>query len=231
VPLCFHPGDHWLYGFSHDVLGRLIEVMSGKTLGAYLQETIFEPLGLKDTAFYVPPEKQNRVVTPYRSGASGLGLTEVSDVQRDFAAPFPPAFESGGAGLCSTMQDCSTYAQMLLNNGKNSSNGQRILSRKTVELIYSNHCEETLSGQGEKSFFAHMRGYGYGLGVRTLLNPAKAGLNGSAGEWAWDGYMGTFYLIDPKEEMTVLFFVQLLSDYNSDLQRKFVQTVYGAIDD
>jgi CubicO group peptidase (beta-lactamase class C family) len=223
TPLCFHPGEQWLYGFSHDVLGRLIEVVSGKTLGEYLSETIFKPLGLKDTAFYVPKEKQNRVVKPYRLGPEGL--IEINDAF-DNASPRPPAFESGGGGLCSTMADCARYAQMLLNNGK--LGNERILSRKTIELIKTNHCEISIL---RPSFFGHMTGYGYGLGVRTMLNTAEAGLNGSLGEWAWDGMMGTYYCVDPQEEMIALFFIQLLSDINSDLQRGFVQTVYGAIDD
>ena len=222
TPLCFHPGEQWTYGFSHDVLGRLIEVISGKTLGEYLADTIFKPLGLNDTAFYVPQEKQNRVVTPYKLGPNGL--EEIKG--EDNASVNPPAFESGGGGLCSTMLDCAKYAQMLLNNGK--LGNERILSRKTIELIRTNHCETSML---RPAFFGHMTGYGYGLGVRTMLNTAESGLNGSVGEWAWDGYMGTYYCVDPVEEMTALFFIQLVSGINSDLQRGFVQTVYGAIDD
>ena len=222
TPLCFHPGEQWLYGFSHDVLGRLIEVISGKTLGEYFAETIFAPLGLKDTAFYVPEEKQNRVVTPYRLGPKGL-----EEIKEDgYASPNPPAFESGGGGLCSTMADCARYAQMLLNDGK--LGNERVLSRKTIELIKTNHVELPVL---RPSFFGHMAGYGYGLGVRTMLNTAEAGLNGSLGEWAWDGYMGTWYCVDPVEDMTALFFIQLVSGINGELQRGFVQTVYGAFDD
>ena len=224
VPLCFHPGEQWLYGFSHDVLGRLIEVISGKTLGEYLSETIFKPLGLKDTAFYVPQEKQDRVVKPYRLDSGGL--TEKINMDKDNASPNPPAFESGGGGLCSTMADCARYAQMLLHSGK--LGNERVLSRKTVELIRINHCDVSLL---RPSFFSHMTGYGYGLGVRTMLDTAQAGLNGSPGEWAWDGLMGTYYCVDPAEDLTALFFIQLVSGINSELQRGFVQTVYGAIDD
>ena len=224
APLCFHPGEHWMYGFSHDILGRLIEVISGKTLGEYLSETIFKPLGLKDTAFHVPQNKQNRAVKPYRLGPKGL--EEVTDFDRDPASPEPPAFESGGGGLCSTMADCARYAQMLLHDGK--LGNERILSRKTIELIKTKHCVPT---EMASQVFSHLSGYGYGLGVRTMLDTARAGLNGSAGEWAWDGMMGTYYCVDPAEEMTALFFIQLLSTINGDLQRGFVQTVYGAIDD
>ena len=228
VPLCFHPGECWMYGFSHDLLGRLIEVISGKPFGAYLSETFFEPLGMKDTAFFVPPEKQDRVVKPYRAGNEGLQpIEQVKDLCQDPASPQPPSMELGGRGLCSTMQDCARYAQMLLHEGMAGS--KRILSRKTIELIRRSHCvpKEMTSFQG----FDQIIGYGYGLGVRTMLDTAKAGLNGSVGEWAWDGAMGTWYCIDPVEDLTALFFVQIFSSYNSDLYRGFSQTVYGAIDD
>ena len=224
APLCFHPGDQWLYGFSHDVLGRLIEVISGKSLGEYFSETIFKPLGMKDTAFFVPKEKSERVVKPYRLGEKGL--EEVEGSYSDFAREKAPAYESGGGGLCSTINDMAQFASMLLQNGKYKN--ERILSRKTIELISSNHCDLDIL---EPSFFNHMRGYGYGLGVRTMLNPAIAGLNGTVGEWAWDGLMGTYYLVDPKEDMIALFFIQLMSDINDQLQRGFIQTVYSTIDD
>jgi CubicO group peptidase (beta-lactamase class C family) len=188
------------------------------------------PLGLTDTAFYVPKEKQNRIVKPYRWGPKGL--EEITGTDSEKAPAVPPAFESGGGGLCSTMADCARYALMLLHNGKPLPAGKRgtgrILSRKTVELIRANHCDLSLLAP---SFFPHMAGYGYGLGVRTMTDIAGAGLNGSVGEWAWDGRMGTYYFVDPAEEMTALFFIQLISGYTSDLQRGFVQTVYSAIDD
>ena len=224
TPLCFHPGESWLYGFSIDILGRLVELISGKKLSAYLDETIFEPLGLKDTGFFVPKEKQYRLVKPYRLGH--WGLEEIKEHDDDPAAPYPPAFESGGGGLCSTMADCAAFAQMLLHDGK--LGNERILSRKTVELIRAKHCIPT---EMASSVFKHLAGYGYGLGVRTMLDTAAAGLNGSAGEWAWDGMMGTYYLVDPAEDLTALFFIQLMSKINGELQRGFVQTVYGAIDD
>jgi CubicO group peptidase (beta-lactamase class C family) len=224
APLCFHPGEQWMYGFSHDVLGRLIEVISGKTLGAYLQETIFDPLGLRDTAFYVPPEKQSRLAAPYRPGPNGL--EEETGLSRDPASPEAPVFESGGGGLCSTMADCARYALMLLHNG--ALEGRRILSRKTLELIRVNHCD---LAERARSGFPHMLGYGYGLGVRTMVDTARAGLNGSPGEWAWDGMLGTWYCVDPAEDMIALFFIQLMSDYNAHLQRGFAQAAYSAIDD
>jgi CubicO group peptidase (beta-lactamase class C family) len=124
------------------------------------------------------------------------------------------------------MADVSRYARMLLDNGKLGT--ERILSRKTVELIRANHCD---MAELEPLFFPHLAGYGYGLGVRTMVNTANAGLNGSSGEWAWDGMMGTWYCIDPAEDMTALFFIQLMSTLKDELQRGFAQVAYSAIDD
>jgi CubicO group peptidase (beta-lactamase class C family) len=223
VPLCFHPGEYWMYGFSHDVLGALIEALSGKTLGAYMAEVILEPLGLKDTAFYVPPEKRSRLARAYEWSEGGL--KEKTDL--DPAPRSAPAFESGGGGLNSTLGDICRYGLMLLNNGK--LDGERVLSRKTLELIRRNHIvpAQRLSQFG----FSSMAGYGYGLGVRTLEDTALAGLNGSPGEWAWDGMLGTWYCVDPAEDMVAVFLIQRYPGGNEDLPKRFAQTVYGAIDD
>jgi CubicO group peptidase (beta-lactamase class C family) len=223
VPLCFHPGDYWMYGFSHDVLGALIEVLSGKSLGAYMNEVIFEPLALTDTAFFVPQEKRSRLATAYER--TGEGLKEKTDLGP--VALSPPAFESGGGGLCSTLRDVGRYGRMLLGSGKLGE--ERVLSRKTIELIRRNH---VIPDQRLKQFgFPSQAGYGYGLGVRTMTDTAAAGLNGSPGEWAWDGMLGTWYCVDPAEDMVAVFLVQRYPGANENLPKRFAQTVYGAIDD
>ncbi|MDR0568215.1 MAG: beta-lactamase family protein [Spirochaetaceae bacterium] len=225
TPLCFQPGAFWMYGFSHDVLGRLIEVISGKRLGVYMEETIFGPLGLTDTRFYVPQEKRSRLTKVYAK--TEHGLEEVSGLNSDpGSVSSPPEFESGGGGLASTLDDVGRYGLMLLNGGK--LGRTRILSRKTVDLIRRNHVPPE---QIKQFGFPSMAGYGYGLGVRTLLNPAEAGLNGSAGEWAWDGMLGTWYCVDPAEDMVAVFLIQRQPGGNEDLPKRFAQTVYAAIDD
>jgi CubicO group peptidase (beta-lactamase class C family) len=225
APLCFHPGEYWMYGFSHDILGRLIEVISGKRLGEYLAETIFAPLGLADTAFYVPPEKRSRLAKAYTLAETGL--MEIHGLATDPGEySSPPAFESGGGGLVSTLDDMGRYGNILLNFGK--LDGYRLLSRKTIELIRQNHTNPAhIRAWGFKA----QQGYAYGLGVRAMNDTAAAGLNGSPGEWGWDGMLGTYFCVDPEEELVAVFMIQRIPGSLEDLAKRFAQTVYGAIDD
>ncbi|MDR0452629.1 MAG: beta-lactamase family protein [Treponema sp.] len=225
VPLCFHPGEYWMYGFSHDILGRLVEVISGKRLGEYLAELIFLPLGLKDTAFYVPEEKRDRLARAYTLTETGLmelhGLSADPGEQAE-----APAFESGGGGLASTLDDVGRYGNLLLNFGK--LDGYRLLSRKTIELMRKNHTDPAhIRAWGFKA----QQGYAYGLGVRSMADTAAAGLNGSLGEWGWDGMLGTYFSVDPEEDLVAVFMIQRVPGSLEDLARRFSQTVYGAIDD
>jgi CubicO group peptidase (beta-lactamase class C family) len=226
VPLCFHPGEYWMYGFSHDILGRLIEVISGKSLGTYLKDTILDPLGLTDTAFYVPAEKQPRLAAVYTHTESGLERLREPDWVDPGKEKAPPAYESGGGGLVSTLADMAKYGRLLVKGGK--LGDLRILSRKTVDLIRQNHVKpEVMSSFA----FPQMAGYGYGLGVRTMQDKVPAGLNGSLGEWAWGGKLGTWYCIDPVEDLVAVFLIQRFPGGNDNLPKRFAQTVYGAIDD
>jgi CubicO group peptidase (beta-lactamase class C family) len=225
VPLCFHPGEYWMYGFSHDILGRLIEVISGKRLSEYLEELIFLPLGLKDTAFYVPEEKRDRLAKAYT--LTETGLMEIHGLATDPGEQGkPPAFESGGGGLASTLDDVGRYGDLLLNFGK--LDGYRLLSRKTIELIRKNHTDPAhIRAWGFKA----QQGYAYGLGVRCMADIAAAGLNSSPGEWGWDGMLGTYFSVDPEEDLVAVFMIQRIPGSLEDLARRFSQTVYGAIDD
>jgi CubicO group peptidase (beta-lactamase class C family) len=226
VPLCFQPGERWMYGFSHDVLGGIIEVLSGKKLGDYMTEVIFNPLGLKDTAFYVPKDKQSRLAKAYRLTEDGLTELIELDLLNDPLSSRPPLFESGGAGLTSTLDDVGRYGLMLLNFGK--LDGERILSRKTIDLMREKHVTPAIGGEYG---FLQLMGYGYGLGVRTMMDTAAAGLNGSVGEWAWDGKLGTWYCVDPAEDLVAVFLMQRIPGGHDDLPKRFAQTIYGAIDD
>jgi CubicO group peptidase (beta-lactamase class C family) len=186
-----------------------------------MNEVILEPLALGDTAFFVPPEKRARLAKAYEW--TGEGLKEKTDL--DPVPLSPPAFESGGGGINYTLHDVGRYGLMLLNDGK--LEGERVLSRKTLELIRRNH----IVPAQRLSQFGWIPGYGYGLGVRTMMDTALAGLNGSPGEWAWDGMLGTWYCVDPAEDLVAVFLIQRSPGGNDNLPKRFAQTVYGAIDD
>ena len=179
LPLAFEPGERWMYGFSIDILGGVIEALTGRTLGEYLKETVFDPLGMTDTGFFVPADKQDRIATLYR----------IHDAMTPDRREYPrekPVFESGGGGLFSTVRDYSRFAQMLLHGG--TLDGVRILGRKTVDLISMDHLTPE---QQATHHWDTQRGYGYGLGVRVMTNPEIADINGSVGEWGWDGASAT----------------------------------------
>jgi CubicO group peptidase (beta-lactamase class C family) len=246
VPLCFHPGEYWMYGFSMDVAGGIVNAVSGKSLGRYLEEVFYKPLGLKDTGFYLPPEKYKRMAGSYRWSPGELtlipealppdssvpGIENINNRILNDRLMFnkamrdeTPPFESGGAGMLSTLDDIGAFAGMLLQNGK--SGGERILSRKTIDLIRRKHVMPHIKPYS----FEQLAGYGYGLGIRSLVDPVEAGINGSVGEWAWDGAAGTWYAIDPAEDMVMVFMIQRFPGGHSDLPKRFAQTVYGALDD
>ena len=217
LPLAFEPGEKWMYGFSIDVLGAVIEVLSGKTLGEYLKEHIFDPLGMKDTGFYVPAEKQGRIATLYhiREG--------MKPAERNFSTE-KPAFESGGGGLFSTVRDYSRFAQMLLHGG--TLDGERILGRKTIDLIATDH----LTPQQQATHnWDTQRGYGYGLGVRVMTNPEIGGINGSAGEWGWDGAFGNWFCVDPKEELTCVYLTTNLPGDHYRFIPKLMASMYASL--
>ena len=219
MPLAFQPGSDFRYSWSIDVLGRLIEVISGKTLGDFLESELFIPLGMKDTGFFTNSEQNTRLAEIYDYG--GEKRVRAEEV---FPIHSQPLFESGGGGLLSTLNDYTRFCEMLRNKG--SFEGAEILSRKTVDLMSSNH----LIGNALKTCFNNYKtGYGYGLGVRSLVSPAKAGINGSVGEFGWDGAASTWMMIDPLEEMTVLFMVQTFPFNYHGLHKRFQQIIYSAL--
>ena len=217
-PLAFEPGERWMYGFSIDILGGIIEVLTGKTLGAYLKENIFDPLGMKDTGFFVPAEKQDRIATLYHIQEN------LKPDERDYPAE-KPDFESGGGGLFSTVKDYSRFAQMLLHGG--TLDGARILGRKTVDLISTDHLTPK---QREGDSWDTQRGYGYGLGVRVMREPELAGINGSVGEWGWDGAFGNWFCVDPKENLTCVYLTTNLPGDHYRFVPKLMASMYASLD-
>ena len=218
LPLAFEPGEKWMYGFSIDVLGAVIEVLTGKTLGIYLKENIFDPLGMTDTGFFVPAEKQDRVATIYQINEGMKPTSWKPQTQK-------PAFESGGGGLYSTVKDYSRFAQMLLHGG--TADGVRILGRKTVDLISTDHL--TPQQQATHSWDTQ-RGYGYGLGVRVMTNPEVAGINGSVGEWGWDGAFGNWFCVDPKENLTCVYLTTNLPGDHYRFIPKLMASMYASLE-
>jgi len=222
LPLVFQPGQGWRYSFSTDVLGYVVQVVSGMPFDVFLQQRIFEPLGMADTGFYVPPEEIDRLAALYEmSEEGGLRLVEGSA-----AGTYDrrPAFLSGGGGLVSTAHDYVRFAQMLLNGGE--LDGVRLLGRKTVELMAANHLPDSLLpfavDPGNPSW-----GYGFGLGWKVMLDPARAGILGSRGMYGWGGAASTEFWVDPREEMIGLIMAQLMP--YQPLVEPFQVLVYQAL--
>ncbi len=214
-PLLFQPGAEWQYGVSADVLGAVIEVISGMKYGDFLRERIFDPLGMKDTAFYVPQEKQARLAKTYsltQEGActeetGGLLAISVKMEQR-------PAFESGGAGLASTVDDYARFGAMLINGGTGS--GRRILHPRTVDFL----TKGGLTDRQQKNFtemILNNPGYTYGNLMRVLNNRPCSGCMASAGEYGWGGALGTGFSNSPKEKVTIVYMMQRMMGGKVDL--------------
>lgn len=229
LPLKFSPGTRWNYSVSTDVCGHLVEVISGQRLDDYFAEHITGPLGMVDTAFHVAPEKLARFAANYGPAPDG-GLRLVDDPQSSrFGAP--QTFLSGGGGLTSTASDYWRFAQALANGG--TLDGVRIIGRKTLELMTSNH----LTGGGDLSSVAFGQwsetaydGVGFGLGFSVTLDPAKSQVAGSPGEFAWGGAASTAFFVDPAEELVFVFMTQLMPSSTYNIRREFRTIVYGALD-
>jgi CubicO group peptidase (beta-lactamase class C family) len=203
LPLVHQPGSEWTYGYSHDVLGRLVEVVSGQAFETFLQQRIFGPVEMINTGFHVPSQDRDRLATVYVADAEGgIQRSDRPDLNRSK----PPAYFNGGGGLVSTAADYARFCQMLLDGGVLGK--ARLLGRKTVELMTANHWT------GEKSPFepgdiAALGGNGFGLGVRTLVDAAQSGVPSSVGEYGWCGAQSTYFWIDPREKLFGEFMVQL----------------------
>lgn len=246
MPLLFHPGRRWNYGVSTDVLGRVIEVISGETLDRFFARHIFEPLGMADTAFAVPEEKLDRFTAMYTSSTMqpppnvGPEPTEVLPEPvgglQLFDAPggrfqAPARMFSGGGGLTSTMNDYLRFCRMLRGGGE--LDGVRLLGRKTVDFMRSNHLPGSMEDMGEPRFNnAHMgAGVGFGLGFAVVLDPARAQTMGSPGEYYWSGMANTQFWIDPVEDLIVIQMAQLMPSSLLPLRRELRSLVYQAIVD
>jgi len=195
LPLAFQPGTQWRYSLSIDVLGHLVELISGKPLDVFLRERIFEPLGMTDTDFYVPEAKLSRLAKLYTTPPDGAGLTPLS---------FPihtsrPSWLMGGGGLASTLSDYGRFAQMLVNGGE--LDGARLLSPRTVALMEMNQAPAAAMPYEQRTGILKNSGYGFSLGMRVLTDVGASGRAGSVGEFGWDGAFATYFWIDRKEAL------------------------------
>ena len=230
VPLAYDPGTHWSYGYGMDVLGALIEVWSGRTLGEFLTEKLFKPLGMEDTSFVLRADKANRLadVITIREGTKAL-FTEAEHLYRT-----EYLYESGGGGLLSTLEDMSVFTTMLSLGG--TYRDARILSPRTIDLIRRNHLEPCQMADFQKVqrlTWPNMLGYGYGLGVRTMVDPAAGGSSSSAGEFGWSGAAGSWTMIDPDRKLCACYTHQLMPSA-ANLQEychpRLRNTVYSLLD-
>ena len=241
LPLAFQPGTEWRYSVSVDVVGYLIEVLSGQPLDEFLNENMFKPLGMVDTGFYVPREKLDRFSTEYGSRDLGLsdttktnwhgdaeaGVNVILNSPTDSLESAPHNVLRGGHGLVSTATDYLQFCQMLLNKGE--LHGKRHLSRKTVELITANHIAPDLMPLdlgGDELF-----GYGFGLGFRVLTDVGMGQTMGSIGEFGWAGAACTYFWIDPEEEFIGIQMAQFQPGNHHLIADDFRVTAYQAIVD
>jgi CubicO group peptidase (beta-lactamase class C family) len=222
LPFDAQPGERWVYGYATDILGALIERVSGVSLEEFLRTRIFQPLGMMDTHFYLPTAKRARLATVYSAGQSG-GLERAPDpggmVGQGAYVNGPRKSYSGGAGLLSTAMDYARFLQMMLNGG--TLDGTRILSRKTVELMTTNHIGSLMGTPG----------VGFGLGFSVVTDLGARGQLGSVGEFGWGGAYHSSFWVDPREDLVVVYFTQLIPAGDADDHGKLRALVYQAIAD
>jgi CubicO group peptidase (beta-lactamase class C family) len=229
-PLKFQPGTQWNYGISTDIVGRLVEILSGQRFDDYLRAEIFEPLGMVDTGFFVPPESVDRLAACYSyRPANTPARMEGPEADRFLR---PRSYLSGAGGLVSTSHDYVAFCQMLANGGQ--LDGRRVLGRKTLELMTRNHLpggatleDLAVGGFGEAGF----EGVGFGLGFAVGLGPAATGMAGSAGDFYWGGAASTAFWVDPVEDLYTVFMTQLFPSMAYPVRAQLRALTYQAIDD
>ena len=223
-PLIYEPGERWAYSLAHDVLGALIEELSGLSFEAYLERHVFTPLGMKDAHFFVPQDKLGRVAYRYRCERGRAPVREAYEnvYQRS------PNCRSGGAGLSCTLDDYARFACALCQGGWCEQTHTRILGSATVRLMRENQ----LSDAQMRDFnWVQYAGYGYGLGVRTLVSRAESGSPGGLGEFGWGGAAGTYALIDPEYRLVMLFGQQSSPNFENVVQPRIRNILYRCLEE
>ena len=225
IPLMHHPGEAWRYSVATDVLGYLVQTVADMPLEDFLRENILHPLGMYETGFHVTDKLAGRFAAMYGPEDSG-GLEEIdSAMTSDYLTS--PRRPSGGAGLVSTTSDYLRFTELLLNNGE--LEGIRLLSRKSIELMTSNHLPDAI--MPIEIGGNYLNGYGFGLGFRVMLNPAQAVMIGSEGEFGWSGAANTHFWVDPKESMIGILMTQFMPSGHYPLTNDFRVAAYQSIVD
>lgn len=223
LPLVHQPGTAWNYGVSTDIIGFLVEKISGQKLGEYMQDNIFSPLGMSDTGFYVASDKLDRLSQIYTvDGKTGKTVIMPDGPIGDFKTD--PEIHNAGGGLVSSMQDYYTFAQMLLNGGE--INGVRILGSKTVEYLTSNHLPNNLVPYNNTA-----PGNGYALAMSVTVDPQMSGFMSSKGSYGWGGMASTFFRVDPKEQIIMISMAQFVPIGFHRYHEDFINLVYQALVD
>jgi CubicO group peptidase (beta-lactamase class C family) len=230
LPLLFQPGAEWAYSMGLDVLGRVLEVVTGQPLDELMRTRLLDPLGMHETTWHVPEANHHRLATLY--GAHPTTRQAISLGAAGEACKHPPPMFGGGGGLQSTAHDYHRFTQMLLRRGE--LDGVRILSPRTVGMMTSNH----LPGHTDLAAFGRplfsettFDGIGFGLAVSVTVDPVKSKVPGNAGDFAWGGAASTAFWVDPTDELTVQFFTQLLPSTVHPIRSQLKQLVYQAIVD
>ena len=224
LPLLSDPGTRWNYSMAMDVLGRVVEVASGKRFDRYLEDELFKPLNMRETGFHATAAMQGRIATIYTRGPNGALVPDaelLGDGYREHDTVF-----AGGQGLLSTMADYLRFTQMLLNGG--TLNGKRVLAQSSVDMMMRNHLPAELSPIAPPPL-GNKRGYGQGFGGVVMLDSVAAGLPTSPGVYQWCGYAGTYFWIDRAKELIGMVWMQLYAGCPHPIERQFQQLVYGAI--
>jgi CubicO group peptidase (beta-lactamase class C family) len=222
LPMDAQPGERFIYGYNTDILGVVVETVSGKTLAEFFEERITGPLGLEDTRFYLPPAQRERLAAVYAARDGSIERATDPRLGQGHYVDGPRVAFSGGAGLLSTARDYGRFLQALLDGG--ALDGVRLLSPKTVQLMTVNHVGSRLAEAWDDR-----RGMGFGLGFDVIEDLGAFGRHGSPGAWGWGGAYHTTYWVDPEEKLVALLMTQLLPAGDSDIQKTFRALVYQAI--
>jgi len=240
-PLLFEPGEHWQYGLSHDILAAVVEVISGMRFADYVKKNIFNKLEMNSSYYHKTPEIEAKMAEQYKC-LTESGETDIVNLQKSAHSfdgevvnigkdvvvhGFGENYDSGGAGIITTIEDYSKFVAALASGGKGL-NGERILSPTTIELMHTNQLSEE---QLAPNFnWPQLTGYGFGLGVRTMIDKAKGGSNGNIGEFGWGGAAGATVLADTKENLAVFYAHHMLNPHEEYYQPRLRNVVYSCLD-